>query len=1089
MTKKLFIFIFFFSLPLFSQKGTWERITTTNVKPNKIASRQTFPSEFTLYSGSVDQIQKSLKQSPERLKTNFSNVIISIPNAEGNLERFQMFEFSNFAPELQAQFPEIRSYIGIGIDDKYAKLRLSSDPNGIQGMIFRIGKENEFFEPYTEQGNIYAFYSTNRNKGEMPFVCTTDDVKVAEELKFQTQNQNRSSSGELLTFRLALSCTGEYAQFYGGTVALALEGMNDTMTRVNGVFENDLAIHMDLIPNNNIIVFTNPANDPYTTIGNWNAQLQNTLTNLIGEANYDIGHVFGASGGGGSAGCIGCVCDDGIKGSAKTAPSDGVPGGDTFDIDYVAHEMGHQFGANHTYSHIVEGSGVNVEPGSGSTIMGYAGITSRDVQSNSNDYFVYASIKQIQDNMLGKACPVRMNLSNSTPTADAGLDYTIPRSTPFVLTGVATDLDNDALTYCWEQNDSATSTAQSGAQSAASPTKTIGPNWRSYSPVNTPTRYFPPLNRVIANQSTTSGLEILTEALSSVARTLNFVFTVRDNFAGAGQTNSDEMRVTVNGTAGPFVVNSPNTAVSWVVGTNQNVTWNVAGTTTNGVNAEFVDIYLSTDGGNTYPILLASKVPNDGSEIVTVPNNVGTANRIMVKGYKHIFYDISNTNFTITAPASSFAVAFNGVVEQQNKDACSGSSVSYSIPYNVYSGFIGSTTFAVTGQPAGSIVTFSPNSISSNGIVTMTISNLSNATLSFYSMVVTAISGAEIKTVPFYLNLLNSNFASSVLTSPANNAIGQNTNLNLTWQADPNATQYDVQVSTDQNFTNIVSSGTSNTTSYAVSGLSEATVYYWRILPKNNACSGVYSTSYLFKTGQITCNSFSSSNVPVNIPTLNNVTVNSTLNVSTPGVISDVNASIIINHTYVNDLTVTLISPSGSQIQLLNRPCSAQPLANINATFDNSGSTLVCGSVSPVISGNLLSFQSLSILNGQQMNGTWTLRVLDSAQGDGGAITSWSLNICNVSEVPLSVDDNTFQNFILYPNPNKGNFTISFNSDNSEKINVRVFDIGGRSVFNKEYQNNGLFNENMHLDNLQSGVYLVKVQNGNKQLTKKIIIE
>jgi subtilisin-like proprotein convertase family protein len=188
-------------------------------------------------------------------------------------------------------------------------------------------------------------------------------------------------------------------------------------------------------------------------------------------------------------------------------------------------------------------------------------------------------------------------------------------------------------------------------------------------------------------------------------------------------------------------------------------------------------------------------------------------------------------------------------------------------------------------------------------------------------------------------------------------------------------------------------------------------------------------------------------------------------------------------------LTVTLISPSGSQIQLLNRPCSAQPLANINATFDNSGSTLVCGSVSPVISGNLLSFQSLSILNGQQMNGTWTLRVLDSAQGDGGAITSWSLNICNVSEVPLSVDDNTFQNFILYPNPNKGNFTISFNSDNSEKINVRVFDIGGRSVFNKEYQNNGLFNENMHLDNLQSGVYLVKVQNGSKQLTKKIVIE
>lgn len=1075
-------------MPLFSQKGIWGRITTSEVKPNKIASRQSFPAEYTLYSVSVDEIKNSLKQSPERLKSNFSNVIISIPNSEGNLERFQMFEFSNFAPELQAQFPEIRSYIGIGIDDKYAKLRLSLDPNGIQGMIFRTGKVNEFFEPYSEEGNIYAFYSSNRNKGEMPFVCTTEDIKVAQELKFQTQNQNRSSSGELLTFRLALSCTGEYAQFFGGTVALALEGMNDTMTRVNGIFENDLAIHMNLISNNNVIVYLNPNTDPYSTIGNWNTELQSTLTNVIGEANYDIGHVFGASGGGGSAGCIGCVCVNGIKGSAKTAPSDGVPGGDTFDIDYVAHEMGHQFGANHTYSHIFEGSGVNVEPGSGSTIMGYAGITSRDVQFNSDAYFVYASVKQIQDNMAGKTCPVRLNLSNSTPTANAGLDYTIPKSTPFVLTGVATDSDNDMLTYCWEQNDSATSNAQTGAQSAASPTKTIGPNWRSYSPVNTPTRYFPPLSRVIANQSTTSGLEIVTEALSSVARTLNFVFTVRDNFAGAGQTNSDEMRVTVNGTAGPFVVNSPNTAVSWVVGTNQNVTWNVAGTTTNGVNAEFVDIYLSTDGGNTYPILLASKVPNDGSETVTVPNNVGTTNRIMVKGYKHIFYDISNTNFTITAPTSTFAVAFNGVEEEQNKDVCSSSSVSYSIPYNVYSGFVGSTTFAITGQPAGSTVTFSPNSISTNGSVTMTISNLSNATPSFYSMVVTAISGAEIKTVPFYLNLLNSNFASSVLTSPANNAIGQNTNLNLSWQADPNATQYDVQVSTDQNFTNIISSGISSTTSYTVSGLSEATVYYWRILPKNSACSGVYSSSYLFKTGQITCDSFSSTNVPVTIPTSANVTVNSTLTVPTTGILSDVNISVNISHSWVNDVTLTLISPSGTQVQLVAQPCTYASLLNIVATFDDSGSPIVCG-VNPAISGTVVPLQSLSAFNGQQMNGIWTLRVLDSVQGDGGAINSWSLNICNITEVPLSVNDNSLQDFVLYPNPNKGNFTISFNSDNSEKISVGVFDIRGRSVFNKEYQNNGLFNENMQLDNLQSGVYLVRVQNGSKQLTKKIVIE
>ena len=371
----------------------------------------------------------------------------------------------------------------------------------------------------------------------------------------------------------------------------------------------------------------------------------------------------------------------------------------------------------------------------------------------------------------------------------------------------------------------------------------------------------------------------------------------------------------------------------------------------------------------------------------------------------------------------------------------------------------------------------------------MTLSNMTNSTPGFYSMVVTAISGANTKSVPFYLNLLSSNFAPSVLVSPANNAIGQNVALTLIWEEDTNATSYDYQVATDQNFTNIISSGNVDITNIAIFGLAQATVYYWRIAPKNNACSGTYSAASLFKTGQITCSDFTSTNVPVTIGTTANVTVNSTLNVPTTGVLSDVNVSVTINHTYVNDLTVTLISPSGTQIQLVTRPCVQEPNQNIAATFDNSGIPLVCAITSPAISGTIIPSQALSTLNGQAMNGNWTLRILDSVNLDGGTLTGWSLNLCKNEAVPLSVNDNSLQNFALYPNPNKGNFTISFTSDNSEKVNVGVFDIRGRSVFSKEYQNNGLFNENMQLDNLQSGVYLVKVQNGSKQLTKKIVIE
>ncbi|GAA4031830.1 zinc-dependent metalloprotease family protein [Flavobacterium cheonhonense] len=1084
MKKITILFLLLHSIG-FAQQTSWEKVSAQNLTPLKQVERSNFPKDFKLFATEISTLKSALQTAPNRLTSSQSNTVVTIPNVNGGVERFQMFEFSNFAPELQAQFPNIRSYIGVGVDDKKAQIRLSIDDSGMQAMIFRTDKRNEFIEPYSTDGSVYAVYESSREKGALPFTCSTVDSSVAHSLQRQQNVQTpMSSSGELLLFRLALSCNAEYTTYFGGTVAGALAAMNATMTRVNGVFEKDLSIHMNIIANNNLVIFTNASTDPYTTMGNWNGQLQTTLSNIIGEDNYDIGHMFGSTGGGGNAGCIGCVCEDGSKGSGITSPSNGVPMGDTFDIDYVAHEMGHQFGGNHTFSHNVEGSGVNVEPGSGSTIMGYAGITTRDVQPNSDDYFVYASIKQIQDNMFGKTCPTRVTLSNITPLVNAGLDYTIPKSTPFVLTGTASDGNGDALTYCWEQND--TATTQTGAASAASATKTGGPNWRSYDPVSSPQRYFPTLARVVANQSTTQGTDIVVEALSSVARTLNFVLTVRDNFAGSGQTNSDDMTVTVDAVAGPFLVSTPNTAVSWAVGSNQTVTWDVAGTTANGVNAQYVDVFLSTDGGFTYPIQLASKVPNDGSEVITVPNNVGTTNRIMVKGYKHIFYDISNANFSIVAPAVDFAIAYNGVAEQQNKQICTGSSVSYTIPYTAFGGFNGTVNLALSGQPAGTTGTFSPGTVSANGNVILTINNTGAATPGFYAMTVTATSGSITKTAPFYLELFNANFPTQTLTYPAHLQTGIPTTLTLTWPANANATAYDVQVATDDNFTNIVASATVTTNSYDVTGLADATNYVWRVLPKNNACVGNYSTANLFKTGLPDCTVFTSTNVPITIPTTANVTVNSTLNVASTNTISDVNVTVNISHTWVNDMTITLISPTGTQVQLVAQPCVSDSLLNINATFDDSGTALVC-QTNPAISGTIQPFQSLSAFNGQNMNGTWTLRVLDSFNQDGGTINSWSLRLCSTTAVPLSVEESSISAFSLYPNPNNGDFNIQFNSTSNEPIELAIFDIRGRQIYQNVYTNNGFFNENLQLANLQSGVYLVKVKDGKNELTKKFI--
>ena len=318
--------------------------------------------------------------------------------------------------------------------------------------------------------------------------------------QFPPTNGPQSNTGQIKTMRLAQSCNGEYSNFFGafnsGQVALVLAAFNATLTRCNGCYEKDLAIHLNLIANTTAVIYYDPATDPYTTLNSWNAQLQATLTANIGEANYDIGHMFGASGGGGNAGCIGCVCVNGSKGSGITSPADAIPMGDNFDIDYVVHEVGHQMGANHTFSHTLEGTGQNKEVGSGITIMGYAGITSQDVAPHSIDIYHETSIAQIQANMAGKTCPITTTMTvNHPPVVAAVSNFTIPISTPFTLTGSATDPEGDPLTYCWEQNDNSTT---SGNASVASPTKLTGPNWLSFSPTASPTRIFPKLSTVLA---------------------------------------------------------------------------------------------------------------------------------------------------------------------------------------------------------------------------------------------------------------------------------------------------------------------------------------------------------------------------------------------------------------------------------------------------------------------------------------------------------------------------------------------------------------------------------------------------------------
>jgi Metallo-peptidase family M12B Reprolysin-like/Bacterial pre-peptidase C-terminal domain/Secretion system C-terminal sorting domain/Fibronectin type III domain len=637
-----------------------------SIATDKAVARLSYPKEFKLFNLDIETLKQELFAVVGNSPSKFS-AIISLPDADGKYEQFEVFEASNFEPDLQAQFPDIRAYSGRGITDKYATLKLSISPQGIQTMVFRTDKPNEFIEPYSKDHNVYSVFKSNRDKGKLQWSCTTEEKQMVTDLNTEvfTIAAAGSSTGQLKTMRLAQSCNGEYANFFGATsnaqVSLVLAAYNATLTRCNGCYEKDLALHLNLIANTTAVIYYNPSTDPYsTTLSQWNAQLQSTLTSVIGEANYDIGHMFGASGGGGNAGCIGCVCVNGSKGSGITSPADGIPQGDNFDIDYVAHEVGHQLGGNHTFSMSLEGTGVNKEVGSGITIMGYAGITAQDVAPHSIDIFHEATIAQIQANLAAKTCPVSVAMTaNHAPVLAAVNNYTIPISTPFALTGTATDAENDPLTYCWEQNDNST---VSGASSVASPTKATGPNWLSFPATVTGTRPFPKLSTILSGLNVTpplpggdAGANI--EALSSVSRTLNFRVTVRDNnpyVAGSkiGQTAFTDAVVTVTNTSGPFAVTAPNTPVTWSAGSAATVTWSVNGTTGAPVSCASVNILLSTDGGNTFSTVLASGTANDGSEIIIVPATSSTTCRVKVAAVGNIFFDISNTNFTIGAPAA-----------------------------------------------------------------------------------------------------------------------------------------------------------------------------------------------------------------------------------------------------------------------------------------------------------------------------------------------------------------------------------------------------------------------------------------------------
>ena len=509
-----------------------------------------------------------------------------------------------------------------------------------------------------------------------------------------------------------------------------------------------------------------------------------------------------------------------------------------FDIDYVPHEIGHQMGGNHTFSMRSENTGVNYEPGSGTTIMGYAGITGADdVQDHSDPYFHYGTINQVLNNLENKTCWTSTAITNNPPVANAGSDYTIPQGTAFKLVGSATDLDErDVLTYTWEQVDDGVTT-----RSTFGPTKTSGAVWRSRPPSTNPTRYMPVKSRVLSGELTETNPGVTVdntswETVSTVARSLDFALTVRDRSETNGtgqfpQSDFDFMTVTVDGNSGPFAVTSQTANETWNVGESQTVTWDVAGTASGSVNTPTVNIYLSTDGGLTFPFLAANNVANDGSHTFSVPPTNGDSNqlRIMVEGNDNIFYAVNSTNLSLQQ--SEFVIT----IEEPSVAVCSPNDVIYNFTYNTFQGFTGTTSFSTLGLPSGLNATFSSNTASTDGEdIELVISNIGSMNEGTYDFQIIGTSGAIVKNADANFSVFSTLSEIPNLTTPSDSGSGVGLSPTFSWDVISNASSYDIEIASDSEFISIVASENSTTNSYTGATLNQSTTYYWRVKAKKH---------------------------------------------------------------------------------------------------------------------------------------------------------------------------------------------------------------------------------------------------------------
>jgi hypothetical protein len=941
---------------------------------------------------------------------------LDLPMPDGSLRTFYITESSNMEPELAAKFPDIRSYKGT---DGSNYMRMSISPFGFQAYILTSDGDIIIEAIDKKDLNRYGVFHSKDLQIDVPLQLGCGSMKLSElenPVSDQKKYEMRPRSGaalvgnpvDLRTYRLAITCTGEWGarpDLGGGSVASAIAKMVASMDYVNAVYNRDVAVHMNLIANNNLLIYLDGNLDPYpvATVGGQLLGMNTQVINAkVGASAYDIGHIYtiGCSDVGGVA-SLGSVCA-GNKGAGVTCWY-------TSDIAYVTqrivcHEMGHQFEASHTFSNCNGNeAGTSYEPGSGTSIMSYSGLCGPDLNVETGNlphpnYFHINSVERILHFTRngGGSCGKSSVSGNTFPIPEilfpSGL-Y-IPIRTPFILRGRATDMENDSMSYNWEQYDAGGYGPALGQPSLTEE----GPLFKSVFPGSSPVRIVPVWNTVLNR-----GNFERTEVLPTVSREISFRFNVRDNHPGAGGTAWKETFFRSLESAGPFTVTYPNYPQSdtLFVGVCNKIQWDVANTYNSLVNCKKVNIYLMPNRTNPGVLIpLAMNTDNDGQEMVDIPDTLSglIRSRIMVEAADNIFFDVSDADIRIINPTSQ---KLNFGVSPSNLTFCVPNSTDIQIRTCATSSFNGDVQlFVESGLPDKASYSFQKSTLNAtdNTVLHLDFSQVVSSGISNLVVAAVTSSGDTLREV-IQLDLVSVDYSDLKTVYPADGLSGLAQTIEFQWNRSKNATSYTLEVATSPAF--------GNTVIYTIGGLtgntfkpnvlfSENKLYFWRIIPSNRCGLGAPSIPSPFHTVNKSC---AATDYPGNILSRR---ANQTGFMLTPireaGIISDVNVkNFKATAVGVNSVTLTLVSPSGTKARLFDRNCGVTD--QFDCSFDDDGTfTLINPSnACPPTQGKLIKpLESLSKFNGEDKKGDWKIEVATDHLLSGFAdFKFFSLDICS----------------------------------------------------------------------------------------------